>query len=171
VKGKTLININTGLANDPYNRFNDGDPCANKHNGNAESRAAWDKAKFVLKESQEVIFNLIKSVEPEGITGKEAAEILDKGFNAISGRITELFEMDLVYDTTSYLINSPNWQPREEWSAIDGNLPPLPGAPEVFHYVPARTQRRFAGFSGCRANLQVKRPWQRQSETSTRRAS
>jgi hypothetical protein len=54
--------MNTGLANDPYNRFNDGDPCANKHGGNAESRAAWDKVSPGLKESQEVIYNLIKSV-------------------------------------------------------------------------------------------------------------
>lgn len=83
---------------DPYQRFSD-DPTRNKHHGNRESRMAWERAKYTVVESQQAILNALEAVEPEGLTGKECARILAKGFNAVSGRITELLEMGLVYDT------------------------------------------------------------------------
>jgi hypothetical protein len=90
------LTVNTGLSKDPYNRFNDGDPCKNRHRGNAESRAAWEKVLLKLTESQDAVLEVIQAAHPNPITPKEISWDLNKPLHSISGRCTELKEQGLI---------------------------------------------------------------------------
>jgi hypothetical protein len=79
---------------DPYDRFNT-DPCRYKHGGTDTSRAAWEKAKHGVVESQQIILDVLKKA-PEGLTCKEISLILGKAMHKISGRITELWEQGII---------------------------------------------------------------------------
>lgn len=79
---------------DPYDRFNT-DPCRYKHGGTDTSRAAWEKAKHGVVESQQIILDVLRKA-PAGLTCKEISLILGKAMHKISGRITELWEQGII---------------------------------------------------------------------------
>tara|TARA_B100001123_G_scaffold156425_1_gene181097 strand:- start:2236 stop:2619 length:384 start_codon:yes stop_codon:yes gene_type:complete len=66
------------------------DTTLNKHRGNEESNAAFEKIKPKLRASRRIIEELVKDSDFNGITCREAAEKLGVGMNAISGRFSEL---------------------------------------------------------------------------------
>jgi len=66
----------------------------NKHGGNAQSNAAFEKIEETLTERQEDILFLIADWGGEdGATCRNIADLMGCGMNAISGRITELKRM------------------------------------------------------------------------------
>lgn len=101
---------------DPYNRFKDGDPCANKHRGNAESRAAWQKVLTDLCRAQRIVFEVFLRAHPTPMTPKEVAAALGKRLHEISGRCTEGKELGIlratgiVRDGSRALELTPDWQ-------------------------------------------------------------
>lgn len=66
------------------------DPCQNKHGGNAESEASYQRAGKTAKVRREQILDLIERRGTYGATAKEAAICLAVPLNALSGRFTEL---------------------------------------------------------------------------------
>jgi len=68
------------------------DYCGEKHGGNAESEAAFDRLveSGALREMQAVVLGAVESAGPDGITCKELALALGKGMNELSGRFSEL---------------------------------------------------------------------------------
>jgi len=63
----------------------------NKHGGNAQSNAAFEKIEETLTGSQNAVISVISLYK--SVTSKEVAYRLNKPLNAISGRITELKAM------------------------------------------------------------------------------
>ncbi|HTR27235.1 MAG TPA: hypothetical protein VMI10_24910 [Terriglobales bacterium] len=75
------------------------DPCARKHGGNEESRAAnWHNLKHRPEQRHEV-YALISNAGPQGLSMKEVATIMGVQLNTISGRGTELKKLGLVEPT------------------------------------------------------------------------
>ena len=73
----------------------DFDICANRHRGNAASRAA--NRRVAKSEDRELVLGIIKS---KGITySKEIAAIMEKPLHTISGRLSELKALGLIEDT------------------------------------------------------------------------
>jgi hypothetical protein len=66
----------------------------NKHGGNAQSNAAFEKVRAKLGDRQKmVLFQIERWSVAGGVTCREIAEMESCGMNAISGRITELKAM------------------------------------------------------------------------------
>lgn len=66
----------------------------NKHGGNAQSNAAFEKIEETLTTRQKTVYSIIyHRYQHAGATCKEIAKIFGVGMNAISGRITELKRM------------------------------------------------------------------------------
>jgi hypothetical protein len=68
------------------------DITANKHGGNAQSAAAFERAKRGFNRSRQDILDLLK-LHPAGLTCKEMSTLLGKPMHKLSGRITELKEL------------------------------------------------------------------------------
>ncbi len=66
------------------------DPCENKHGGNAESEAAFERATKTAQVRREQILRLLDDRGTYGATAKEAAQCLGVELHALSGRFTEL---------------------------------------------------------------------------------
>ncbi len=68
------------------------DYCAEKHGGNPESAAAFDRLveTGALREAQAMVYALVCEAGARGITCKEAALMMGTGMANISGRFTEL---------------------------------------------------------------------------------
>jgi predicted HTH transcriptional regulator len=90
----------------------------NKHGGNAQSNAAFEKIEESLNLRQLQVLATIKLApgwkpETNGATCKEIAERHNRGMNAISGRITELKRMGKIKQIgrrdgcAVYVINEP----------------------------------------------------------------
>jgi hypothetical protein len=67
----------------------DVDITANRHGGNPESNAAFDRSKDSHKDDSERIFLLIDSAH-YGMTSHEIGERIGRPLNHFSGRLTEL---------------------------------------------------------------------------------
>jgi len=65
----------------------------NKHGGNAQSNAAFDKLYSKLTLRQEQVLASVRIKGSDGRTCKEIAERHGCGMNAVSGRLTELKRM------------------------------------------------------------------------------
>lgn len=74
------------------------DITANKHGGNAQSVAAFEKAKHGAAQAQQDIVELLKQ-HPDGLTCKEMSALLNREMHKISGRVTELKEQGQVIAT------------------------------------------------------------------------
>lgn len=72
------------------------DICARKHGGNAESEAAFEMAKPFMSECR---MQILSELQQQEGSGKEIARRLDKSFNAISGRLTDLKKWHLIKPT------------------------------------------------------------------------
>jgi len=71
------------------------DICINRHGGNTHSEIANNT---VLKEKdRQVIYDLI--VKNKTLTSKEAARMMNKQLNQISGRFTELKASEIIEET------------------------------------------------------------------------
>ena len=67
------------------------DPTKNKHGGNAQSNAAFEKIEETLTHRQNAVLGIIRDCV--NATSKDVAYWLCSPLNAISGRITELKAM------------------------------------------------------------------------------
>ena len=72
------------------------DICAGRHQGNAESEAAFQDLLPTLTRQRHTIFKLIHQSGGAGLTVHEAAAALEKTPNAVSGRFTELKAAGLI---------------------------------------------------------------------------
>lgn len=52
------------------------------------SQAAWERTRHKVAQSQRAVLDQLRAVFPLGLTGKEISGLLNKPFNAVSGRIT-----------------------------------------------------------------------------------
>jgi predicted transcriptional regulator len=75
------------------------DVCANRHKGNAESKAANAKASESKVKQRELVRVWITATRERGLTCKELAHELGVGMNAISGRFSELKAAGLIEQT------------------------------------------------------------------------
>src|SRR4051794_15772701 len=74
------------------------DITANKHGGDTQSAAAFEKAKHGMGKARQDIVDLLKQ-HPAGLTCKEMSELLDRPMHALSGRVTEMKEYGMVNAT------------------------------------------------------------------------
>lgn len=74
----------------------DRDVCESRHQGSAESIAAWERAKPALPAARARVLEIIAQAGALGATAKEVAAELGVGLNEISGRATELKAAGLV---------------------------------------------------------------------------
>ena len=65
----------------------------NKHGGNAQSNAAFEKIEESLTQTHQQILHVMTLYPISGTTSKDVAEYFDCHLNAISGRLTELKAM------------------------------------------------------------------------------
>jgi DNA-binding transcriptional regulator YhcF (GntR family) len=72
------------------------DVCANRHKGNAESKAANAKVSESKTRMQRLVLFNVEKAGDHGLTCKELAGTLNVGMNAISGRWTELKAAGLI---------------------------------------------------------------------------
>lgn len=72
------------------------DICAGRHQGNAESEAAFNDLLPTLTRQRHTVFKLIHQSGGAGLTVHEAAATLGKTPNAVSGRFTELKAAGLI---------------------------------------------------------------------------
>ena len=75
------------------------DITAGKHGGNAQSTAAFKKAKYGFSQARQDVVDLLKQ-HPDGLTCKEMSALLDRPMHKLSGRVTELKEMGVCVATT-----------------------------------------------------------------------
>lgn len=68
----------------------DKDICGNKHGGNPESVAAFKTISPGIAKAQAEVLAAIEATGDMGLSIKEVASLLNKPFNAVSGRGTEL---------------------------------------------------------------------------------
>lgn len=73
------------------------DICRNRHQGNAESVAAFQTLLPGLTQRRQHVLSLIQKAGPEGLTVHEVADILNTTPNAVSGRFTELKKAGLIF--------------------------------------------------------------------------
>lgn len=66
------------------------DICENRHGGNTESKAAFDRIRESHAVMKERAFDFIRSRGDAGATAQEFADSLGVPINKISGRFTEL---------------------------------------------------------------------------------
>lgn len=66
------------------------DICENRHGGNAESAAAFERIRDGLPLVRQAVFDFIRERGEHGATVHEVAAHLGKTPNAVSGRLTEL---------------------------------------------------------------------------------
>lgn len=66
------------------------DITANKHKGNAQSKAAYERIAEGLSDARAEVLCVIGRAGSQGMTCKEAAAELGVGMNVISGRFSEL---------------------------------------------------------------------------------
>ena len=78
-----------GSNSNTMNTMQKQDICRNRHGGNPNSEQANDKVAATKALSRHEVEMVIFD-HPEGITAKDVAVKLDKGFNCISPRVTEL---------------------------------------------------------------------------------
>lgn len=71
------------------------DITANRHKGNAESVAAFERARLHMSEGRMRVLQAIRNA-PAGLTCKELAEQWEVGMNAVSGRFSELKSAGLI---------------------------------------------------------------------------
>ncbi len=74
------------------------DITTNKHGGNPQSVAAYEKAKRGAAQAQQDIVDLLKQ-HTDGLTCKEMSTLLNREMHKISGRVTELKEQGQVIAT------------------------------------------------------------------------
>lgn len=72
------------------------DICANRHQGNAQSMAAFQRVLESMPEQRANVARAIRHAGSHGLTCKELAERWGCGMNAISGRFSELKAKGLV---------------------------------------------------------------------------
>jgi hypothetical protein len=65
------------MSSDPYLRFST-DVCRFRHRSNKESELAHAKAQYSFKKIYQEIIDLLKAVSPEGMTGKELANCMNR---------------------------------------------------------------------------------------------
>lgn len=65
------------------------DPCARKHGGNEQSKAAWDRVKATVREEHQRILAWL-ALQVKGGTAKEYARFRRVDLNVVSGRFSEL---------------------------------------------------------------------------------
>jgi hypothetical protein len=85
------------------------DPCERKHGGNAESRAAWQRASRGVAGARADVLRVIREADG-GATSKEVAAALGRGLNAISGRLTELAAAGAIRRTGERRDNAAVWR-------------------------------------------------------------
>ncbi len=79
----------------------DFDVCESRHGGNAQSEAAFVRATESGSRSRDYwsAMAAIDAAGVRGLTGKEFAAMVGKGFNAVSGRFAELKRDGLIRET------------------------------------------------------------------------
>jgi hypothetical protein len=87
--------VNTHVGVDPFHRFTE-DPCESRHNGNVDSRTAWEKVSPRRQKTYQKILAFYHD-SPDPISPKEIAQLMEVHLNVISGRFTELKEMEILH--------------------------------------------------------------------------
>lgn len=88
------------IGSDPFNRVSASDDITRRKHGGADtSIAAWCRARHNAVKSQMAIIEVLEQYWPAGLTAKEIAHIMEKPFNAMSGRCTELLEQSMIVKT------------------------------------------------------------------------
>lgn len=72
------------------------DICTNRHLGNEESVAAFDRMAASLSTARSKVLSAIAHAGTYGITAKELASSWNVGLNCISGRFSELKKASLI---------------------------------------------------------------------------
>lgn len=75
------------------------DICTNRHQGNAQSQAAFQQLESALPEWRKRVLEFVRSCGQHGATSKEIAKHFGKTINELSGRRSELLRDGFLRET------------------------------------------------------------------------